>query len=490
MSNKQKKESNIYTKINKINIEKKESFHTIDNPSRTNFHLIGRSNISNDQSTKSVHYSSSYLNDLEQSMLELKSFIEIVAPSNSQTIKTVANQLSFRPKNLPKKSKEEEEYDRKLVEENRKLYLESLHKKHLKEMEYKKRLEKKLIKQQELSKIWINDLIPNWIEKKKDKKIKDYFYMGLPPTVRGRIWILCLGNKFSITKEYYQIQVNNSKEIIKKYQRKQIKGNNKIEKIDLNKDNNIEKIDDNDIENETDDEKDEKKRSSSKDKEKSINIIDLDIEITFPYLGLFKGNTPMAEDLREILRVFVISRPDIGYIQGLSFIAGLLLLNMDKYKAFITLMNLILNPIMLPFYKMDNESIQQRLKLFKQVFYFNLPELCEHFDELGLLPENYFLSWNMTLFTRDVNLELAYRIWDVFMIEGVKAIYSAAVVFLSHFEEKLMNMDFVEIMTCIGSIKNINFDEDMVIEAMKKIKIPDWVQFEIDKLNDANIPLY
>lgn len=293
--------------------------------------------------------------------------------------------------------------------------------------------------------------------------------MGLPDTVRGRVWMLCLGNRFSITKEYYEIQVKNSKEILEKY-----KINKKEEMNDKTNDNIIN--DENDL--------------KIKDKEKSINIIELDIERTFPYLGVFRGDSPMAQDLREILRVFVISRPDIGYIQGLSFIAGILLLNMDKFKAFISLMNLILNPIMLPFYKMENESIQQRLKLFKQVFYFNLPELCEHFDELGLLPENYFLSWNMTLFTRDVNLELAKRIWDVFMVEGIKAIYSAAIVFLSHFESKLINMDFVEIMTCIGTIKNINFDEDMAIEAMKNVKIPDWVQLEIEKLNYENLPIY
>ena len=76
-------------------------------------------------------------------------------------------------------------------------------------------------------------------------------------------------------------------------------------------------------------------------------------------------DSPMAKNLREILRVFVISKHDIGYIQGLSFIAGILLLNMDKFKTFISLMNIILNPIILPFYKMDNESIQQRLKLYK-----------------------------------------------------------------------------------------------------------------------------
>jgi len=470
---KKKPITNSYSNKEKLtNIEKKYSFSSIDNPIKQNLNFSNNSKHSKDFSNNSVRFSSNYLNELEQSMLELKNYIEIVAPSNSETIESIANKLTFRPKNLPKKSKEEEEYHRKLVEENRRLYLESLQKKQMKELEYKKRLEKKMIKMQNLSKIWVNEIIPKWTEKKKDKKIKEYFYMGLPDNVRGKVWILCLGNRFSITKEYYEIQVKNSKEILEKY---------KINKKNENTINDINTISN---ENEI------KDISIIKDKEKSINIIDLDIERTFPYLGIFKGDSPMAQDLREILRVFVISRPDIGYIQGLSFIAGILLLNMDKFKAFISLMNLILNPIMLPFYKMDNESIQQRLKLFKQVFYYNLPELCEHFDELGLLPENYFLSWNMTLFTRDVNLELAKRIWDVFMIEGIKAIYSAAIVFLSHFESKLINMDFVEIMTCIGTIKNINFDEDMAIEAMKNVKIPDWVQFEIEKLNDENLPIY
>ena len=469
---KKKPITNTYSNKEKLNnIEKKYSFSSLDNPIKSNLNFININNSSHikDFSNNSVRFSSTYLNELEQSMLELKNYIEIVAPSDSDTIESVTNKLTFRPKNLPKKTKEEEDYHRKLVEENRKLYLESLHKKQMKEMEYKKRLEKKMIKMQKMSQIWLNEIIPNWTEKRKDKKIKEYFYMGLPDTVRGRVWMLCLGNRFSITKEYYEIQVKNSKEILEKY-----KINKKEEMNDKTNDNII------------NDEIDLK----IKDKEKSINIIELDIERTFPYLGVFRGDSPMAQDLREILRVFVISRPDIGYIQGLSFIAGILLLNMDKFKAFISLMNLILNPIILPFYKMENESIQQRLKLFKQVFYFNLPELCEHFDELGLLPENYFLSWNMTLFTRDVNLELAKRIWDVFMVEGIKAIYSAAIVFLSHFESKLINMDFVEIMTCIGTIKNINFDEDMAIEAMKNVKIPDWVQLEIEKLNYENLPIY
>lgn len=49
-------------------------------------------------------------------------------------------------------------------------------------------------------------------------------------------------------------------------------------------------------------------------KENSISYIDFDIERTFPYLGIFKHNSPLSEDLREILRAFVVSRPDIGYV--------------------------------------------------------------------------------------------------------------------------------------------------------------------------------
>lgn len=53
-------------------------------------------------------------------------------------------------------------------------------------------------------------------------------------------------------------------------------------------------------------------------KERSIKYIDLDIERTFSYLGVFKGNSPLAEEMREILQAFVASRPDIGYVRKTS----------------------------------------------------------------------------------------------------------------------------------------------------------------------------
>ena len=404
---------------------------------------------------------------LEQSMAELRNYIDVVGPCESINSNKINKILSFRPKNLPKKSKEEEEYHRRLVEENRKIYLESIKQKQLKEQKIKEKEKLKKEKMNYYNNIWLNELIPNWIEIRKKESTKFYFYEGLPNNLRGKIWLMCLGNRFSITKEYYEIEVKKAIDLLLEIQNKkkdQLKNiNNKIEIS-----------------------KEEKEKN---DRENSINIIDLDIERTFPYLNIFTHNSPLSEDLREILRAFVISRPDIGYVQGLSFIGAMLILNMDKFKAFVSMMNLILDPAILPFYKFDEKGIKTRLHLFKQIFYFNLPELCEYFDFIQIKPEHYFLNWNMTLFSHCVNIDIAMRIWDVYMIEGLKSIYAAAIVFLSHFEQKFLNMDFSEILNQINSIKLINFDEDSIIQGMKNVKFPDWIELEIIKLNEETIPL-
>lgn len=100
---------------------------------------------------------------------------------------------------------------------------------------------------------------------------------------------------------------------------------------------------------------------------------------------------------------------------------------MDKYQAFVALMNITLNHNILPFYRFEEHQIRKRLQIFKQIFYHNLPDLCDHFESLDILPEQYLIEWNMTLFSKSLNIDIAARIWDIYMIEGIKIIYQSAI---------------------------------------------------------------
>ncbi len=116
--------------------------------------------------------------------------------------------MSFRPTNLPKKTHQEEEYHRKLVEENRKRYIQMLKEKQDKERKIKEKEEQKRIKTKKNLDIWENEILPNWpVNKKKLTNLKKYFLEGLPTCLRGKIWLLCIGNNFSITRDYYEIEV-------------------------------------------------------------------------------------------------------------------------------------------------------------------------------------------------------------------------------------------------------------------------------------------
>jgi hypothetical protein len=52
----------------------------------------------------------------------------------------------------------------------------------------------------------------------------------------------------------------------------------------------------------------------------------LDIRRTFADLELFQIGMKHYESLFKILRAFSMYRPDIGYVQGMSYIAAMVLL--------------------------------------------------------------------------------------------------------------------------------------------------------------------
>jgi len=102
----------------------------------------------------------------------------------------------------------------------------------------------------------------------------------------------------------------------------------------------------------------------------------------------------------------------------------------------------------------------------------------------------------MTIFSKSLNIDLACRIWDIYMLEGMKAIFQASIGKISYdigilkvFEKKLLNSEFDDILKILKNVQTINFDEDDFVELMMNTKIDEWVLIEIQKLNDEYIPI-
>ena len=408
----------------------------------------------------------------EDTLTELRSYISLLGISFSSSYND--SNLSFRPKNLPPKSKEEENFHKQLVLQNRQMYINVLKQKQELEKINMQNLEQKHYQEKIKAEFWINKIIPNWSKMKNNKNIKKYFFEGIPNIIRGKIWSLCIGNKFSITKEYYDIEAKKSIQLLMKLERnsqKKTKNNNEESELSSSLSLTTKKIY-------------AKYIKQTLDKEKSINLIDLDIERTFPYMGVFKKESQLGEDLREILRIFVVARPDIGYVQGLSYIAATLLLQMDKFQAFVCFMNIILSPNILPFYLLDEQNIKKRLDLFNDIFKINLPELFEHFKENEIMPEHYLLEWIMTLFTRNIYIDLAFRIWDIYMIEGIISLYKTAVVIFSIHQKDYLKMEFSDVLNHLKNLETYKYNEDKFIEEMNKVKFNDTIMNKIHRLTE------
>lgn len=169
------------------------------------------------------------------------------------------------------------------------------------------------------------------------------------------------------------------------------------------------------------------KCDSNIDPESSMDAIQLDISRTFPHLCIFQEGGPYSETLHSLLAAYVCYRPDVGYVQGMSYIAAILILNMEQFDAFICFANLLNQPLHLSAFTLNQTQMQAYYDAYNEVFKFNLPKLYSHFEKSGLTPDLYLLDWIYTIFAKAMPLDVACRIWDIFLRDGYEFIFRTAV---------------------------------------------------------------
>lgn len=82
-------------------------------------------------------------------------------------------------------------------------------KREIKEAHKRKKIMKERFKQEEniasAMVIWINEILPNWEVMRSTRRVRELWWQGLPPSVRGKVWSLAVGNELNITPGLYSI---------------------------------------------------------------------------------------------------------------------------------------------------------------------------------------------------------------------------------------------------------------------------------------------
>ena len=187
--------------------------------------------------------------------------------------------------------------------------------------------------------------------------------------------------------------------------------------------------------------------------------------------------------LRNVLRAYAVHDPDVGYCQGMAFVAGLLVIVMKEEDAFFTLVGLLDGPkyALSGMYAPGLPRFSEVMHIFNILCREAVPKLAAHFDAFGVDHAMYASQWFMTLFSYSFPFDVVMRVWDMFLFEGWKVVYRVALAVLKLSEKELVLMDFEELMPALKSLST-KYSPNLIIRQSLSIPLS---RRRIEQLSEA-----
>lgn len=173
------------------------------------------------------------------------------------------------------------------------------------------------------------------------------------------------------------------------------------------------------------------------------SAITRDINRTFPAHDYFKDTGGDGQDsLYKICKAYSVYDEEIGYCQGQSFLAAVLLLHMPEEQAFSVLVKIMFEYGLRELFKQNFEDLHCKFFQLERLMQEYIPDLYAHFLNLGLEAHMYASQWFLTLFTAKFPLYMVFHIIDLLLCEGISVIFNVALALLKTSKDDLLQTDF------------------------------------------------
>lgn len=172
------------------------------------------------------------------------------------------------------------------------------------------------------------------------------------------------------------------------------------------------------------------------------NQIEIDLARTFPD-NIWLRTDEAHRMLRRLLLAYSTHNPSVGYCQGLNYLAGMLLLVLQKHeeRAFWILVSLLDEGILYQdMFSQNLLGVHVEMQSLAELVVEKMPKLAAHLSALQCDITIVATDWFLCLFCTSLPSETAMRVWDSLLCEGPKVLYRVALALLKTNEEPLMQL--------------------------------------------------
>lgn len=199
--------------------------------------------------------------------------------------------------------------------------------------------------------------------------------------------------------------------------------------------------------------------------------ITADITRTFPTEKSIY-DPEFQKSLFNVLKAFSLYDEDVGYCQGLSFVAALLLMQVKEEQAFFMLIRLLKGHNLRSFYTQDMRGVRLRMFQMNKITQALFPRIHKHMEELGVSIAVVTTPWFMTAFGYQLPLDVALRVTDVLLLEGIPALFRIALAILVLCEQEIMDLGVDDVMDYFRSDLREKFqDPQELMDTANKVNV-------------------
>ncbi|XP_049884759.1 USP6 N-terminal-like protein isoform X1 [Pectinophora gossypiella] len=177
--------------------------------------------------------------------------------------------------------------------------------------------------------------------------------------------------------------------------------------------------------------------------------------------------------LFNVLCAYSMYNSEVGYCQGMSGLAGVLLMYMDEEDAFWALAILLsdkryaMHGLYIEGFPKLTRFLEHHDKILKKF----MPKLKQHFDKFGLDAILYSLKWFFVCFVERVPFSLCLRVWDIYLLDGERVVTAMAFTILKLHKKaiiKLNDMDLIVNYIQVKLHKDFGYEDDVVIYHLER----------------------